>query len=156
MKLRHIALAMCAVATTATSATTYAQQAPKPEDQIRYRQSIMNVIGRQFGMLAAMAKGEVPYNKDAAVKAAGLIETLSTLPAPLFGPGLDKGAPTKAGTKIWSEPDKFKAALEKMQGEVKKLPAAAGDLATLKVTAGDVGKACKGCHDDYQEKEFRN
>lgn len=60
MKLRHVALALCAVATTATTATTYAQQAPKPEDQIRYRQSIMNVIGRQFGMLAGMAKGEVP------------------------------------------------------------------------------------------------
>jgi cytochrome c556 len=156
MKLRHIALALCAVATTVTTATTYAQQAPKPEDQIRYRQSIMNVIGRQFGMLNAMSKGDVPYNKDAAVKAAGLAETLSTLPLPLFGPGLDKGAPTKASTKIWSEPDKFKAALEKMQGEMKKLPGAAGDAAALKTAVGDIGKTCKACHDDYREKEFRN
>lgn len=155
MKFRHVALTLCAVA-TAAAAPAYAQQAPKPEDQIRYRQSIMNVIGRQFGMLAAMAKGEVPYNKEAAVKAAGLVETLSSLPAPLFGPGLDKGAPTKASQKIWSEPDKFKAALEKMQGEVKKLPGAAGDPAALKTVAGDVGKTCKGCHDDYREKEFRN
>lgn len=156
MKLRLATLALCAVATTAATSTAFAQQGPKPEDQIRYRQSIMNVMGRQFGMLAGMAKGDVPYNKDAAVKAAGLVDTLSTLPGPLFGPGLDKGAPTKASEKVWSEPEKFKAAYEKMQGEVKKLPAAAGDLATLKAAAGEVGKTCKGCHDDYREKEFRN
>ncbi|MGB7991866.1 MAG: cytochrome c [Candidatus Methylophosphatis roskildensis] len=153
MKLSHLAFAVSALAAGATS---YAQQAPKAEDQIRYRQSIMNVMGRQFGMLSAMAKGDAPYHKDAAVKAAALAETLSALPGPLFGPGLDKGAPTKAGTKIWSEPDKFKAALEKMQGEMKKLPAAAGDVATLKTAVGEIGKACKGCHDDYREKEFRN
>lgn len=153
MKLRHLVFAMTAAA---SAATTYAQQAPKPEDQIRYRQSIMNVIGRQFGMLNAMAKGDAPYNKDAAVKAAGLMETLSTMPLPLFGAGLDKGAPTKASEKVWSEADKFKAAMEKMQGEVKKLPGAAGDAAALKTAVGDVGKACKGCHDDYREKEFRS
>ena len=147
MKLRLATLALCAVATTAATSTAFAQQGPKPEDQIRYRQSIMNVMGRQFAM---------PYNKDAAVKAAGLVDTLSTLPGPLFGPGLDKGAPTKASEKVWSEPEKFKAAYEKMQAEVKKLPAAAGDLATLKAAAGEVGKTCKGCHDDYREKEFRN
>lgn len=153
MKFRHLAFAISAIT---VSAASMAQQAPKPEDQIRYRQSIMNVIGRQFGMLAAMSKGDLPYNKDAAVKAAGLIETLSTLPLPLFGAGLDKGAPTKASEKVWSEPDKFKAAMEKMQGEVKKLPGAAGDAATLKASVGDIGKACKGCHDDFREKEFRN
>lgn len=76
MKLRLATLALCAVATTAATSTAFAQQGPKPEDQIRYRQSIMNVMGRQFGMLAGMAKGDVPYNKDAAVKAAGLVDTL--------------------------------------------------------------------------------
>jgi len=156
MKLRLATLALCAVATTAATSTAFAQQGPKPEDQIRYRQSIMNVMGRQFGMLAGMAKGDVPYNKDAAVKAAGLVDTLSTLPGPLFGPGLDKGAPTKASEKVWSEPEKFKAAYEKMQALlhqgvelllVRQAPEAA---------AGEVGKTCKGCHDDYREKEFRN
>ena len=39
---------------------------------------------------------------------------------------------------------------------MKKLPAAAGDVATLKTAVGEIGKACKGCHDDYREKEFRN
>ena len=128
----------------------------KPEDEIRYRQSVMNVMGRSFGALNAMAKGEAPYTKDAAARNAAIVEMMSGLPAPAFGAGTEKGAPTKADMKIWSEGEKFKTAYEKMVGEVKKLPAAAGDEATLKAQVGEVGKACKGCHDDFRLKEFRS
>jgi len=129
----------------------------KPEDEIRYRQSVMNVIGRNFGgVLGAMAKGERPYDQAAAVKAATLVDMLSTLPAAAFGPGTDKGAPTKADPKVWKEPQKFKAAYDKMLAEVAKLPLAAKDPATLKAQVGEVGKACKACHDDFRQKEFRS
>ncbi|MBS1172097.1 MAG: cytochrome c prime [Proteobacteria bacterium] len=151
MKVKNLAFAVVAMG---VASGVLAQV--KPEDQIRYRQSVMNVMGRSFGALNAMAKGEAPYNKDAAAKNAAIVEMMSGLPAPAFGPGTDKGAPTKADMKIWSEGEKFKTAYEKMVGEVKKLPAAAGDEATLKAQVGEVGKACKGCHDDFRLKEFRN
>jgi cytochrome c556 len=129
----------------------------KPEDEIRYRQSVMNVIGRNFGgVLGAMAKGERPYDQAAAVKAATLVEMLATLPANSFGPGTDKGAPTKADPKIWKDQPKFKAAYDKMLAEVAKLPAAAKDPAALKAQVAETGKACKACHDDYRLKEFRS
>ena len=54
MKLSHLVFAVSAVA---AGATGYAQQAPKAEDQIRYRQSIMNVMGRQFGIEAVLHGG---------------------------------------------------------------------------------------------------
>lgn len=135
------------------SVASAAMAQAKPEDEIRYRQSVMNVIGRNFGgVLGAMAKGERPYDQAAAVRAATLVEMLSTLPANSFGPGTDKGAPTKADPKIWKEPEKFKAAYQKMVDEVAKLPVAARDLNTLKAQVGEVGKACKACHDDYRQK----
>jgi cytochrome c556 len=151
MKVKNLAFAVVAMG---VASGVLAQV--KPEDQIRYRQSVMNVMGRSFGALNAMAKGEAPYNKDAAARNAAIVEMMSGLPAPAFGPGTDKGAPTKADMKIWSEGEKFKTAYEKMVGEVKKLPAAAGDEATLKAQVGEVGKACKGCHDDFRLKEFRS
>ena len=151
MKVKNLAFAVVAMG---VAAGVLAQV--KPEAQIRYRQSVMNVMGRSFGALNAMAKGEAPYNKDAAARNAAIVEMMSGLPAPAFGPGTDKGAPTKADMKIWSEGEKFKTAYEKMVGEVKKLPAAAGDDVTLKAQVGEVGKACKGCHDDFRLKEFRN
>ena len=129
----------------------------KPEDEIRYRQSVMNVIGRNFGgVLGAMAKGERPYDQAAAVKAATLVDMLSSLPANSFGPGTDKGAPTKADPKIWKDSAKFKAAYDKMVAEVAKLPAAAKDLNSLKAQVAETGKACKACHDDFRTKEFRS
>lgn len=141
------------LASFALSVASAAMAQAKPEDEIRYRQSVMNVIGRNFGgVLAAMAKGERPYDQAAALRAATLVELLSTLPANSFGPGTDKGAPTKADPKIWKEPEKFKAAYQKMVDQVAKLPAAARDLNTLKAQVGEVGKACKGCHDDYRQK----
>ena len=82
---------------------------------------------------------------------------MSKLPWNSFGPGTDKGAPTKADTKIWSEMDKFKDKADKMQAEVRKLAqtAKSGDEAAIKAATGDTGKACKSCHDDYRLKEFR-
>lgn len=147
--------AIFAAVALGVSSATLAQV--KPEDEIRYRQSVMNVIGRNFGgVLGAMAKGERPYDQAAAVKAATLVDMLSTLPAASFGPGTDKGAPTKADPKVWKEPQKFKTAYDKMLAEVAKLPVAAKDPATLKAQVGEVGKACKACHDDFRQKEFRS
>lgn len=128
-----------------------ALSAPKPEDEIRYRQSAFNVIGRNFGgVLNAMAKGERPYDAALALKTAKLLDALAPLPFDSFGPGTDQGLPHKSAPKVWQEPEKFKEAARSFQLEVAKLPAAAGDLATLKAQVGAVGKTCKGCHDDFR------
>ncbi|GAB2905614.1 cytochrome c [Uliginosibacterium flavum] len=149
MKFQH--LAVLALAGLGASAA-FAQA--KPEDQIKYRQSAMTVNARSSGALNAMAKGDVAFNKDVAVRHASVIADLSDLPlqAGAFGPGTDKGAPTKADPKVWSEPEKFKAAYDKFTAAAKALPAAAGDVGTLKVALADLGKTCKGCHDDYRMK----
>lgn len=143
-----------AVAVTAllVSAVVFAQA--KPEQQIEYRQSAMTVTARSVGALSAMAKGDVVFNKDVALRHAEVIANLSDLPlqAGAFGPGTDKGAPHKADPRVWSEPEKFKAAYDKFAVATKVLPAAAADQKALQVALGDLGKTCKGCHDDYRMK----
>ncbi|NSL54525.1 c-type cytochrome [Uliginosibacterium aquaticum] len=149
MKIQH--LAAIAIASLSISAA-FAQA--KPEDQIKYRQSAMTVTARSVGVLSAMAKGDLPFNKELAQRHASTIADLSDLPltAGAYGPGTDKGAPTKADPKIWSEADKFKAAFDKFSTSARSLPAAAGDLNSLKTALADLGKTCKGCHDDYRMK----
>ena len=68
----------------------------------------------------------------------------------LFGSG---AGDTKAKAEIWSDNAKFKAAAEKMQGEMSKLAVAAksGNLDTLKAAFGPVGAACKACHEDFRK-----
>ena len=105
--MNRIAIAAAALA-AASAGIAFAQQGPKPEDEIRYRQSVMNVIGRAMGPMGAMAQGKAPFNAAVAQKNSALVESLIALPYNSFGPGTDKGAPTKADPKIWTESAKFK------------------------------------------------
>lgn len=151
-------IAFVAAILTAAAVPASAQQGPKPENEIRYRQSVMNVIGRAMGPMGAMAQGKAPFNAAVAQKNAALVDTMLTLPWDSFGPGTDKGAPTKADLKIWKETAKFKQGSEGAQKAAANLAAAAktGDEGKFKTAFGELGKACKSCHDDFQLKQFRD
>jgi len=125
----------------------------KPEDLIKYRRSAMFLVGANFGPLAAMAQGKRPYDKDAAIKHAGIVAYVSKLPVEGFAPGTDTGD-TKAKPEIWQDLDDFKAKMDKMNQETAKLSQVAqnGDFETLKAQVGETGKACKACHDKYRNK----
>lgn len=153
MNMKHLTIACL---TSCIAATTFAQA--KPEDEIRYRQSVMNVIGRAFTPMVNMAQDKIPYNKEVVVRNTQIIDTLVGLPWPAFGPGTEKGAPTKADMKVWSDQAKFKESSEKMQQSVTKLSQTVkgGDEKAIKAAIGDLGKTCKSCHDDFRLKEARN
>ncbi len=152
MKRTTLAAALLATAATGLAA------AQQPEEEIRYRQSVMNVMGRAMGPMGAMAQGKAPFNAAVAQKNAALVDTLLALPWNSFGPGTDFGAPSKADPKIWKEAAKFKQAADGAQKAVANLAAAAksGDAGKFKAAFGETGKACKACHDDFRTKEFHN
>ena len=130
-------------------------QAPfaKAEDAIKYRKSVLFVMGQHFGRIGPVVKGERPYDKDEVVKNAAIAEQMSKLPFDAFIAGSDKGE-TGAKPEIWTEASKFKSSAEKMQQEMSKLAQAArgGDLNAIKAQFGETGKACKACHDDFRKK----
>ena len=149
-KKRTAALVAAAGMVVAGSAAL-AQQ--KPEDAIKYRQSALFILGQSFGPLAGMAQGKIPYDKDAAVRNAGIAEFVSKLPWDRFGPGTDQGN-TKAKPEIWLNLEDFRAKADKMQTEVAKLAQVtkSGDVNAFKAQVGETGKACKACHDEYRNK----
>jgi len=130
----------------------YAQFA-KPEDAIQYRQSVMFLIGQHFGRMAAVVKGQSPYDKAAFERNAVLVETLATLPWEAFmAPGTDKG---KTGLKssAFKEKDKFMQDAKKMEAETVKLAETAqtGNLDAIKAQLGETAKNCKSCHDAFRK-----
>jgi len=153
MKLKTLSLAAAASAVWMTSLPAAAQFA-KTEDAIKYRQSTLFVIGQHFGRLGAMANGRAPFDAKAAQENADVVAALATLPWTAFGPGTDKGAPTKAKPGVWTESDKFKGHAEKFQAEAVKLAAAAktGSLDNLKAAFGPAASSCKACHDDFRAR----
>lgn len=148
-------IAMLALATAAaTLSAPAAAQFAKAEDAIKYRQSSFFVLGQHFGRIGAMANGKVPFDAKAAQDNADIVARMAKLPWPAFGPGTDKGAPTKAKAGIWSEQAKFKEHADKLEAESTKLATAAktGNLDTLKTAFGEAAKTCKACHDAYRSK----
>jgi len=157
---RSLKIATLSTLVLAAATTAYAQM--KPEDAIRARQSIMRVVALNFGPVAAMAQDKMPFNKDAFVANATRLESVWAMDASrFFGAGTDKPVSgskiagfTDATPAVWSDPAKFKAAFDENTSAIGKLAAAArsGDEAAMKAAAGNVGKACKGCHDDFRVK----
>lgn len=153
MKKVNAVLTFAVAAGAALAASPALAQFAKPEDAIKYRQSALFVMGQHFSRLGAMANGRVPFDAKTAADNADVVLALSQLPWAGFGPGTDKGAPTKAEPAVWTEPAKFKAASDKMQAEVAKLAAAAktGNLDSLKAAFGPTAASCKACHDDFRK-----
>jgi len=155
--MKRLLLAAVAALTT-LAALPAAAQFQKPEDAIKYRQSVLTVMGNHVGRIGAMATGRAPFDAKAAAESANIVHTLAGLPWAAFGPGTDKGAPTRAKPEIWSDAAKFKAASDKMVGEVAKLDTAAksGSLDAIKAAMGAVGSSCKACHDDFRAEKYSN
>lgn len=150
MKLPKLILAATA-ATLSIGAGSALAQFQKPEDAIKYRQSVFTVMANSFGKIGAVVKGEAPYNKDEVAKNAAIVATLAPLPWQAFGPGTEGG---KAQPGVWSDGAKFKTASEKMQLAVADLNkvAQSGDLESIKKSFGAASQTCKGCHDDFKKK----
>lgn len=129
-------------------------QAPRADRAIKYRQGVMAGQGWNMAPLAAMVKGERPYDKDLFLRNATRVEQLLAMSWEAFGPGTDTGAPTKAKPEIWKDPAKFKQHQDQAMAAATKLVAAArvGTLDAVKGPFGDLGKACSNCHDDFQSK----
>ena len=90
---------------TATTMPALAQFA-KPDDAIKYRKSAMFVMQQNFGRVAGMASGKIPFDAKVAAESAAVAEFVSKLPWAGFGPETDLGD-TRAKPEIWSNKAKF-------------------------------------------------
>ena len=145
MKLALIAIAALAV-------TSAHAQFRKPEDAVKYRQSVMYVMGTSFySRIGAMVNGRIPYDAKVAQDHADVVVMMSKLPWPAFTPDTNGIGRTDAKPSLWNELPRFNELREKMQGEVVKLQAASrtGDLEALRAAYKATGAACKSCHDAF-------
>ena len=148
--MKRAALVACGL-TLAVVALTVVAQEMRPDRAIKYRQGLMYAMNVNFGVLGRMAKGEIPYAKEAAVQRAKNVAELSAMPWEAFLPVSHAGGRTKAKPEIWQDKAKFDKLAEAMQAEMPKLVAAAqsGEPAQLKSAVGRVGDTCEKCHDAF-------
>ena len=124
----------------------------KPEDAVKYRQSVMYTMATHlYSRIGAMVNARVPFDAKAAAEHADVVATLSRLPWVAFTPDTQNVGKTDAKPAVWTEQPKFKDLSEKMQAEVLKLQTVArtGDLDALKAQYRLTTNACKACHDAF-------
>jgi cytochrome c556 len=149
-KLVKVLSALAIIATL--FGTAYAQFA-KPKNAIEYRKAVMTLIGHHFSAIAAVVKGQKPYDTRDVVQNASLVETFSKLPWDAFlVPGSDKGA-THLKAAAFKQKSKFKEEGKKLEVEAAKLVTAAngGNLDTLKKQFGQVAQSCGSCHKRFRD-----
>lgn len=120
---------------------------------IEYRESLMTLYGMNFGPMAAMVKGDIPWD---AARMAGWgkdLKAISGLNAMRGFPAGSEGGESRP--EIWQNLEDFQKKMESMQLETAKLGdlAVAGDRAAIAEQVGAAGKTCKSCHDDYKKEE---
>ena len=117
---------------------------------IEDRQAAMKQNGKSVGELAAIFKGESPYDAAVVKTNAEIIKQDFVKAFANFTPGSEKGPPeTYAKPEIWSDPEGFKAAQETALKAVEAL-AATTDEESFKTAMAGLGEACKGCHTKYR------
>jgi cytochrome c556 len=148
------ALAIGLAAVALTLALPASAQFRKPEDAVKYRQSVMTLQGHHVGRIFAMANGRIPFDAKTAADDAELLNQVSRLPWVAFIEGTDKVGNSSAKPEIWKEKAKFDQTASKLQEDVAKLNAAAktGNLDQIKAAVGTVGQTCKSCHDSFQKQ----
>jgi cytochrome c556 len=120
-------------------------------DVVAQRKENRKATGAAFGAVRKIVTDK--SDAKAAVPHAAKLKELEASFVKMFPAGSDKGE-TKALPAIWTDMAGFTAASKAADSAYDKLAVAAGsgDAAQLASAAGDVGKACAGCHDKYRAK----
>jgi cytochrome c556 len=125
------------------------------QDLVKEAQTVMKANGKNAGALAAMVKGDKPYDHatvDAAL--AQLDDTAKKLPTlfPASVKGLKPEGDYSSSPKIWEDQAGFNAHIASFAKAVTEAKAKIKDLDTLKASMPAIGKECGGCHETFRLK----
>ena len=150
-------VAVGAFALTALSAAAFAQQAPKPEQLIKWRQSTFQSIAWNTGRIKNSIEGD--YNKDDVIRSANAIVALANAGiGSLFIAGTEQGKgwhDTSAKAELFTNAQRFSELSANFGHEAGELArvAPSGDQAQVKAQFSKLTATCKGCHDEFRAKD---
>ena len=149
--LRLAALAGAIAAATAA----VAQQAPKPENLIKWRQSAFQVVAWNSGRIKSSL--DSGYNREQVLKAATAIAAIANSGlGSLFAAGTETGKgwhDTTVKPELFANTAKFAelgGEFGKESNELVRVVSSGADAGAVKDQFGKLQKTCKSCHDDFR------
>jgi len=156
--MKHSKFSFSLVLVTLLCVPAFADEGPH-DKAIKARQGMFQLYSFSMGTLGGMAKEKIEYDATLAAELAANLNAAANLGQSMFWPaGSDNSNPDNARTRalpaIW---ETFPAITEKaddLKAATAVLAENAGNgLEALQGAIGDVGQACKGCHDDYRAEK---
>ncbi len=139
----------------AAAGSALAQQAPKPEALIKWRQSAFQVVAWNSGRIKSSLDGS--YDKEQVVKAATVIAAIANSGlGGLFAPGTETGKgwhDTSVKAEVARNGARFAALggdFAKESSELVRVASSGADAAAVKDQFGKLQHTCKSCHDDFR------
>ena len=155
MKPSSPILFLAAALALAAAGSARAQQAPKPEALIKWRQSAFQVVAWNSGRIKASL--DTGYNRDQVLRSANVIAAIANSGlSSLFAAGTESG---KGWHDTTIKPEAFAntARFAELGGEFAKestelvrVVSGGADAAAVKDQFGKLQKTCKSCHDDFR------
>ncbi|OYD23649.1 c-type cytochrome [Oceanimonas baumannii] len=127
----------------------------KPEDAVKYRQSLYQVMAAQAGVIGGMAKGEIDFDAAALHQRAINLSNAAGLLGDTYFPETRGVESSNLLDKAWDDMEgmqaKGKDFGDALQNLVKVSAEEGFDQAQARKAAGAMFKTCKGCHDGYRK-----
>lgn len=131
-------------------ASTGANAQLKPEEVLTMRKGLMLAVKTQAGPVLGFAQGKADLPADVAARAENLA-ALARMAPTAWGKGSESLAGANTKPEAFTSAD-FAKGWEQMAAAAAALGAAAKDGPdAIKAAAGNVGKTCKGCHDNFKK-----
>jgi cytochrome c556 len=120
---------------------------------VENRKRLMAGIGGAMGTLGCYMKGECTLPDPVVANLAkGIAFSAGAAPAAFEPQTPDASVKTTASADIWTNWDGFEARFPEMKQAALALAEAVGDKGAMGAAMGNLGKSCKGCHDEFRVK----
>lgn len=152
--MKNLVTTMAAMALLASAGAVVAQDLPQP---VKARQGQFNILALNLGVLGGMAKGQIEFDQEVAQGAADSVVAVTMIDQHSMWPeGTDAGAldGTRAKPEIWGDMADFSSKWAALGEAATAMQAAVGEgQEALGPGLGELGGACKNCHDTYRVPE---
>lgn len=135
------------------------EDAADPEISLKYRQSVMSIVGTNMGAIGDIMKNGLAL-PGAVANHAGQMADSAALIGPAFTHKVTSGA-TDAKADIWQDWAKFEEAIANFEEAARGLQTAAEgpDKSAVGPAMRALGKSCGGCHKPFRkpkEESYKN
>jgi cytochrome c556 len=153
MKFRIAVLALIAGIAAAPSALSHLDSTAFNQS---YRQSLFALLGANFGPMASMVKGEMPWDEARFIGWSGDLAKVAELDIMRGFPAGSGVGRTRAKSEIWDNLEDFEAKIADLRKETALMADVArnGDRRELIKQFQRTGGTCKACHDEYKSKDY--